>query len=145
MDYRGKIWIIPQTEGIIKTYERDIPRGMLHTDFFQEFSNIYNLGFQYSIIDYQKAPCEMALMGNLVIKTDLDERTMICYIPNSVSENQLNFINDNLDKISDGYNYVLGYSDIVEYLYDGKHIHSIEDIKKECNKKRKTEGEKNVR
>ena len=146
MDCRGKMWII--TPSSDNDYERLIPRGKFHTDYFQEYSNMNNLGYTYTIIDYQKAPCEIALLGNLVIKTDDDEKLLICYIPQEVTNKQLDFINKNLDDISKNYQSILGYSDIKDYIYDGNHLHSIEEIKNECIKKHidKTEGEnKNVR
>lgn len=135
MDIRGKLWIIPSSEIADEVFERNVPRGLFHTNFIQEFCDKYNLGFFYVGNDYQKSPCDMARIGNLVIKSDFDEKTITYYIPNSINDKQMDFINGYAKEISEEYNLVLAYYNIKEYEHDGDHAHSIDEIIEVCNEK----------
>lgn len=76
-------------------FRRDVTSSEGHTHYIQEFSNLYNLGYDFKESDYQTAPCELALSGHLVIKT-VDEVKMIgVYIPEVVSDKQYEFLYDN--------------------------------------------------
>lgn len=134
---RGKLWIIPNEEEILQeVYEKDVEKGKSHTYRLQEFSNMYKLGFEFTEADYQTAPCEIAKLGHLVVKTEDDVSLAVCYIPERVTDRQYNWLYQNR-LLLDKYTQINAYSvQVIEE--DGicwKKLHGIDEIILESNRK----------
>ena len=94
---RGSVIIIPSEDKIEDNYfKADI--DMNHLDGFQEFSNKYNLGYSFSLDEYQEAPIQIAKDGHFVIKTIKDLDVAIFYIPEVVTKRQVEWLNDNIEQ-----------------------------------------------
>lgn len=95
MNDRGSVIIIPN-ENIIEDNYFEKVIVMNHLEGFQEFSDKYNLGYQFSNGDYQEAPIKIAKDGHLIIKTIKDMGVAIFYIPQVITKRQLEWLNDNI-------------------------------------------------
>ena len=137
MSNRGKLWIIPNEEEILQeVFERNVQEGKSHTYYIQEFSNIYQLGFTFKEADYQTAPCEIAMLGHMVVKSEDEVSLVECYLPERVTDRQYNWLYQNNDMLSK-YMLVNGNSLCIADE-DGicwKKVHGIEEIMKEARKK----------
>lgn len=132
MNNRGKLWIIPNEDEILQeSFERNVESGKSHTYRMQEFSDIYQLGFKFSEDDYQEAPCEIAALGHLVVKSEDEVSLVICYLPERITDRQCNWLYDNQNMLSK-YMQVNGYS-----LNDNEwnKIHGIDQIMMDAAKK----------
>lgn len=78
-------------------FRRDVTSTEGHTHYIQEFSNLYNLGFEFNDSDYNTAPCEIAMLGHVVIKTIEDVKMLVCYLPEVITDKQYEFIYKNQD------------------------------------------------
>ncbi len=86
MEY-GKLYVIPDENQILEEeFYKDIRTN--HLDGFQEFSDQYQLGYQFKKEEYQDAPCYLALDGHLILKTVDDSGLVIIYIPEVVTDRQ---------------------------------------------------------
>ena len=107
---RGKLWVIPDEETIIQeVFERNVEKGKSHTYHLQEFSDIFQLGFKFSEDDYQTAPCEIASLGHLVLKSEDEVSLVVCYLPEKITDRQYNWLYNNQNLIN-FYRQVNGYS-----------------------------------
>ena len=81
--------------------------------------------------DYNTAPCEIAMLGHLVIKTIEDVKMIVCYLPEIVTDKQYEFIYNNqdmfLNNIQNG-GYSLRNNEFVE-------INGMDNLMREINKK----------
>lgn len=137
MNNRGKLWIIPDEEQILQeVFESDIKKGISHTSGIQEFSNKYKLGYKFSEEDYQKAPCDMALLGHMVIKTEEETSLVVCYLPERVTDRQYNWLYQN-NMILNNYVQIGAFSlhRVVDDSTCWKEIYGIQEIMKEAGKK----------
>ena len=85
---RGFVYVIPDESKIlggafIKSIEMD------HLPAIQEFCDKNKLGYHFTVEQYDKAPCILAIDGNLVIKTENYASFVAFYIPEHVTDNQL--------------------------------------------------------
>ncbi|MDE5587241.1 MAG: hypothetical protein K2I72_02590 [Bacilli bacterium] len=79
MNHRGRLIVIPDEEQILQEiFERQVKQGESHTKYLQEFSDIFELGYHFEEDDYQKAPCDIAAAGHMVIKIEEDVSLVIC-------------------------------------------------------------------
>lgn len=142
MNKRGKLWIIPDEDKILQEiYEQDVQKDKTHTYYIQEFSNIYQLGFDFKEEDYQSAPCEIAILGHLVIKSEEEVSLIVCYLPERITDRQYNWLYQNREMF-DKYIQVNGYS-LQTVDDDGmcwKKVHGIEEIMVEVRKKNMIEA-----
>lgn len=137
MNNRGKLWIIPNEEEILQeVFERNVQEGKSHTRHMQEFSDIYQLEFQFTEEDYQTAPCEIAMLGHMVVKSEEQVSLVVCYLPERITDRQYNWLYQNIDMLGK-YIQVNGYSlQIADE--DGicwKKVHGLEEILKEARRK----------
>jgi len=87
MKNRGKIYIIPDENQIIEEeFMREIVKN--HLDGIREFSEKYQLGYNFTDDSYQEAPCILASLGHMVVKTSDDASLVVCYIPRVVTDRQ---------------------------------------------------------
>jgi len=137
MNNRGDLWIIPNEEDIIlDVYTRRVPLGMSHTYYLQEFSDLYNLGFNFKEDDCQIAPCEMASIGHLVIKSENQVSMVVCYLPEIITYRQFQWFHQNMMMLSN-YTQVNGFS-LQMSDSDGicfKKLHGVNEIMTEMRKK----------
>ena len=131
---RGKVWIIPNDDIIQPLYFSEVSNGVSHIKALQEFSNIYRLGMNFSMDDYQQAPIDISKLGHLVIKSDDDSKILIFYIPEIITDRQLEFFQNNEMTYSNTYPKIGGYV-IDEDNVDIKH--GILEIRTELIKKNK--------
>ena len=101
MNNRGKLFIIPNEFEILQqSFERDVASGKSHTQRIQEFSDIYTLGFNFTVEDYQTAPCKIAMLGHLIIKTEEEVALVVCYIPEIITDRQYNWLYQNKEMLN---------------------------------------------
>lgn len=137
MNKRGSLWIVPDENQILQpVFFRKIENGISHTSEIRNFVNIYEMGLEIDETDYHEGPCTVAKLGNLVIKSDDDVSQLIFYIPEKITNNQIQFILNNQFLFSK-YQVVGGYS--LKHLDDNgvvwKKIHGLNEITMECNLK----------
>lgn len=137
LNSRGKLWIIPNESQILQeVFERDIIKGENYIRYIQEFSDIYQLGFTFQETDYQLAPCEIALLSHMVIKSEDEMSLAICYLPEKITDRQYNWLYLNSNMLNK-YIQINGYS-LQTADEDGicfKKVHGMEEIMKEAKKK----------
>lgn len=94
MHEQGKVIIIPDEEKIIQDkYEQGIIKNNLEA--FQDFSDKFKLGYNFSLGDYQDAPLELANQGHLIVKELGVNDITIFYIPRKITERQLTWMEYN--------------------------------------------------
>ena len=136
MNNRGKVWIIPDEGQIIQPlFERDVALGENHTKKIQEFSDMYQLGFQFKSDDYQEAPCKIAELGHMVVKSEDSSGLVIFYLPERITDRQLEWVYQN-EMILSKYSVIGAYnlqkiSDEVKW----ENFYGMDKIKKEINRK----------
>jgi len=134
---RGKLFIIPNEDEILQeVFERKVEEGKSHTTRIQEFSDIYKLGFDFTEEDYQTAPCNIAALGHLVIKTEDEVSLVVCYVPERITDKQYNWLYQNKEMLN---SYIQVSANSLEMLTeDGacwKKLHGVEEIIREAWKK----------
>lgn len=146
MNDRGSVIIIPSEDKIEDNYfEKKIV--MNHLEGFQEFSNKYNLGYQFSNDDYQEAPIKIAKDGHLIVKTIKDMGVALFYIPEVITKRQLEWLNQNITDYAfvgtvEGFA-VNGDNEEIDEVH---HYYNLTNILRERSKLYiEKEGEKNVR
>ena len=99
MNDRGKVIIIPDENKILKeSYEKEII--MNHLEAYQDFSDKFRLGYHFNDGDYQEAPIQIARDGHMSIKTIDDAGLFVIYIPELVTDRQINWFYKNMDQYS---------------------------------------------
>ena len=136
MNNRGKLWIIPNEEEFSQElFERNVKLGEYHSKYIQEFSDLYMLGLVFKEDD-QNAPYEIAKFGHVVVKSDDEIPSIICYLPERVTDSQYNWFDKNVPMLSQ-YIEVSGNSlQVIDE--DGacwKKLHSVDEIITESRKK----------
>ena len=131
---RGKVYIIPNEDQIIEDcFYREI--GSSHLRAIQEFSDKYRLGYQFHEEDYQNAPCQVAMDGHLIIKTEEDASLAVAYIPEEITDRQSLWLYDHQRQLSK-YGMIVGYElSKEESNYKLFHLHGLDEIMKSTNKK----------
>lgn len=137
MNNRGKLWIIPNEEEILQeVFNRNVEEGKSHTTRIQEFSDVYNLGFKFNEEDYQTAPCEIANLGHMVIKSEDEVSLVVCYLPKKITDRQYNWLYQNKEMLS---RYIQVSAESLQMVNeDGacwKKLHGVEEIIFEAGKK----------
>ena len=136
MNHRGKLWIIPDEGQIIQPlFEKEVALGENLTKKIQEFSDMYQLGFQFKFDDYQEAPCKIAELGHLVVKSEDSYGLVIFYLPERITDRQLEWVYQN-EMILSKYSVIGAYnlqkiSDEVKW----ENFYGMDKIKKEINRK----------
>lgn len=89
---RGKVEIIPDERQVMADYfGREVYYGEDHVVVYQEFSDKYSLGFHFARDDSQQASLEIAQAGHFSYKTENDSSILIFYLPNEITNRQLEF------------------------------------------------------
>ena len=136
MNHRGKLWIIPDEGQIIQPlFEKEVALGENHTKKIQEFSDMYQLGFQFKSDDYQEAPCKIAELGHMVVKSEDSSGLVIFYLLERITDRQLEWVYQN-EMILSKYSVIGAYnlqktSDEVKW----ENFYGMDKIKKEINRK----------
>lgn len=141
---RGSVIIIPSEDKIEDNYfQADI--DMNHLDGFQEFSNKYNLGYSFSLDDYQEAPIQIAKDGHFIIKTIKDLDVALFYIPQVVTKRQVDWLNENIEQFR-FFQKIGGFS-IENNDLEPERIHGYYNLTNEIKEHISNikEGERNVR
>lgn len=146
MNDRGSVIIIPN-ENIIEDNYFEKVIVMNHLEGFQEFSNKYNLGYSFSLDEYQEAPIQIAKDGHLIIKTIKDMGVAIFYIPQVITKRQLEWLNDNIGNymyIQKTYGFAInGENEEIDRIHD---YYNLTNVLRERSKLYiEKEGERNVR
>lgn len=136
MNHRGKLWIIPDEGQMIQPlFEKEVALGENHTKKIQEFSDMYQLGFQFKSDDYQEAPCKIAELGHMVVKSEDSSGLVIFYLLERITDRQLEWVYQN-EMILSKYSVIGAYnlqktSDEVKW----ENFYGMDKIKKETNRK----------
>lgn len=138
METRGKLYIISKFDSD-DVFEREVTDDAYHSDFVHEFIESKNI--DSDLIDFE-APYVMPSLGYLAIKTDDDSSYVVCYIPNHVTDVQLEFMRENMKKITNGYKHVVAYYDIDEDMNNSMHAHGVNKILEVCEEKNIIKKEK---
>lgn len=136
MNRRGKVWIIPDEGQIIQPlFERDVALGENHTKKIQEFSDMYQLGFQFKPDDYQEAPCHIAELGHLVVKSEDSSGLVTFYLPETITDRELEWFYQNEMMLS-RYNVIGAYNlQKTDGEVKWENFYGVDKIKKEMNRK----------
>jgi len=135
MKTRGKLIVLPNEDDILQeVFEREVAQGESHTKYLQEFSDTYMLGLHFEELDYQKAPCDIAELGHIVIKTEESVSLVIFYLPERVTDRQYLYIYNHQMDFS-RYTQVNGYSLERKDGISWEKIHDISGIMHEIAKK----------
>lgn len=101
MNNRGMLWVIPNEEDIIQEeFKREAVGTQSHMNYLQEFSDTYMLGFDFKEEDYQTAPCEIAALGHMVVKSEDNSQTIIFYLPSIVTDRQYNWLYNKKEELN---------------------------------------------
>lgn len=93
---RGNVWIIPnKIENIDDIFCKDVLIGEDHNQKVIEYINKLNLPLTISLEDYHLGPCELAELGYMVVKSEINSSLLIFYIPKIVSKAQLEWFLSN--------------------------------------------------
>lgn len=138
MNNRGSVIIVPDEEVIMQPlFERGVPYGEDHTKFIQEFSDMYHLGFTFSNNDYQEAPTKLASSGHLVVKSEDDSSLIVLYLPEVITDRQLDWYYQNEEKLEQ-YHIISAYSKQRYAVNEDllwKEIYDIGNLRREMNQK----------
>ncbi len=137
MNSRGKVWIIPDEAQIIQLlFERDVQRGEDHVKKFQEFSDLYQLGFHFKSDEYQEAPFRIAELGHMTVKSEDLSGIIVFYLPAVITDRELEWFYQN-EMMLERYSIIAAYTLRVEndkYNWEER-IYGVDKIKREINRK----------
>lgn len=135
MNHRGKLIVIPNEDEILQEiFERNVRQGESHTRYLQEFSDTYMLGLHFEEDDYQKAPCDIAELGHMVIKVEDDASLVIFYLPERITDRQYLYIYSHQTEL-EKYTEVSGFSLRKEENSAWENIHKVSGIIEEATRK----------
>lgn len=145
MRERGRVIIIPNEKKIKEEcFEQEIV--MNHLEALDEFVRKYRLPYHFTEGDYQKAPIDIAKDGHMIIKTVEDQGIAIFYLPNRVTNRQMDWLENN--KFLFFKDNLIGAYVIDENEEEPDQISGLLEIIQEAkrkNKKYRKEEEENVR
>ena len=96
----GRVIIVPDEEQIKDDlFEGIIVGNKNHVDRYQEFSNKYNLGYDFSENDSYIAPLTMASLGHFCYNTAESISNILMYIPEVVTKRQYDYFVNNREMI----------------------------------------------
>ena len=99
----------------------------------QYFSKKFNLGYNFTSDDYQYALEQLARDGHLILKTIDDQKTAIFYIPEVVTNRQIEWFEYNKFELL--HNDLIGAFSINSDEEELEQIYGLSEIKKEIRKK----------
>lgn len=96
----GRVIIVPDEEQIKDDlFEGIIVGNKNHVDRYQDFSNKYNLGYDFSENDSYIAPLTMASLGHFCYNTAESISSILMYIPEVVTKRQYDYFVNNREMI----------------------------------------------
>ena len=96
----GRVIIVPDEEQIKDDlFEEIIVGNENHVDRYQDFSNKYNLGYDFSENDSYIAPLTMASLGHFCYNTAESISNILMYIPEVVTKRQYDYFVNNREMI----------------------------------------------
>lgn len=96
----GRVIIVPDEEQIKDDlFEGIIVGNKNHVDRYQDFSNKYNLGYDFSENDSYIAPLTMASLGHFCYNTAESISNILMYIPEVVTKRQYDYFVNNREMI----------------------------------------------
>ena len=96
----GRVIIVPDEEQIKDDlFEGIIVDNKNHVDRYQDFSNKYNLGYDFSENDSYIAPLTMASLGHFCYNTAESISNILMYIPEVVTKRQYDYFVNNREMI----------------------------------------------
>ena len=132
----GRVIIVPDEEQIKDdVFEKIIVGNENHVDRYQDFSDKYHLGYEFSDNDSYIAPLTMASIGHFCYNTAESISNILMYIPEVVTERQYNYFVNNREMIL---NYVDKKATAVKDRDGNLVIETLDDfdlIEKEVNKR----------
>ena len=150
-EVEGRVIIVPDEEQIKDDlFEEIIVGNENHVDRYQDFSDKYHLGYNFSENDSYIAPLTMASLGHFCYNTAESISNILMYIPEVVTKRQYDYFVNNKEMIL---KYVGRKATVVKNI-DGNFItEELDDfdlIEKEVNKryeeyKKKSEEKGHVR
>ena len=142
--YKGKVVIVPNEEEILSDkFEMNIPFGLFHTVAYQDFSDKFNLGLKFSDDESQLAALTVAGLGHFNYKTEDDIGFLIFYIPEIVTDRQLEYFQTHkydYDTYGQIGAYILRKMDDTIFTDE---VYGINNIEREMLKRNKLLKEKN--
>ena len=132
----GRVIIVPDEEQMEdNVFEKIIVGNENHVDRYQDFSDKYHLGYEFSDNDSYIAPLTMASIGHFCYNTAESISNILMYIPEVVTERQYNYFVNNREMIL---NYVDKKATAVKDRDGNLVIETLDDfdlIEKEVNKR----------
>lgn len=96
----GRVIIVPDEEQMEdNVFEKIIVGNENHVDRYQDFSDKYNLGYEFSDNDSYIAPLTMASIGHFCYNTAESISNILMYIPEVVTKRQYNYFVNNREMI----------------------------------------------
>jgi len=145
---RGSLIIVPDENKILKSViKEDIMIGESHNTGIDKFvKKYYPNNLNIDMNDYNGAPSVVADLGHLVIKTEDDVSLIVFYIPNVITDNQINWFLENKYKFQ---NYQMCSAISLRSNFN-EELNGIEKVEEELRNKnivytRLKEGDNNVR
>jgi len=92
---RGNLIIIPDENQILSPiFSEDIIGKDAHNNGIEKFIKKYypNTPIQIDLNDYNGAPCEIAKMNHLVVKTEDTVSLVIIYLPGIITDRQITWL-----------------------------------------------------
>jgi len=131
----GKVIIIPnENEILCDVFEKEI--NGYHVDAFIEFSNKYDLGYNFTKKDSVTAPDVLAKNGNLIIKTIDDMNMCVVYLPKVITDKQDIWLHNNIE-------FLKGYNTVGTFNYkddEVEHLMSVTSLIKKADEKNMKEA-----
>lgn len=134
MNERGMLWIIPDENQIMQPlFVKKIEEGISHTKEMLNFVETFQIPVNFQESDYHEAPCMLAEMGHLVIKSADTASQLIFYLPKDITFRQIEYLINN-QMVFMNYQKVGAYS--IRNLENGeivwKNLHGLDEVMKEA-------------
>ena len=107
-DY-GSLWIIPNDKIKINYYKQYLLKGSNYTFAIQQFAIENNINFLFTENNDCLSPFIMAALGHMIIRTENDSSLLVCYLPDTITNNQLAFLFQMRDDLFLKYTKINGY------------------------------------
>ena len=133
MNERGTLWIIPDENQIMQPiYMKKVGEGISHTKEMLNFVKTFQVPVYFQESDYHEAPCMMAEIGHLIIKSADEVSKLIFYLPKEITTRQIEYLMTHQMEFMN-YQKIGGYS--MRIIEDGeivwKNLHGIEEVMRE--------------
>lgn len=131
----GKVVIIPDEEQIEdEVFERDVIDDEVHALKYQEFSDYYNLGYEFDENYSYVAPVTITSLGHFCYNVSYNISSILFYIPEVITKRQYNYFIKNKEEFMKYTIFCETLPVKEEKLYE-EEIDNIDDLEREINKR----------